>query len=247
MTHRNTAPTLILVAGHWLGSWAWNDVIQSLPAERVRALPLTLPGLDPADPHRATRDLDDQASAILAQIAGAGGSAEHPVYIAAHSGANAPVTLVLDRAPELVAGVIWVDSGPVGPDSAFAPELPAEVKELSLPPFEELAQQASLDGLSADALDRFRAGAVPQPGPAIRQRARLTNPARRAVPATFVCCSMSGDQILELAAAGHPMFAEVTDLKHPTFVDLPTGHWPMWSRPRELAAAIEQAVRGKSR
>jgi hypothetical protein len=22
------------------------------------------------------------------------------------------------------------------------------------------------------------------------------------------------------------------------FLDLPTGHWPMWSRPRELAALI---------
>ncbi|GAA2841361.1 alpha/beta hydrolase family protein [Leucobacter komagatae] len=246
MTHRNTAPTLILVAGHWLGSWAWADVILNLPTERVRALPLTLPGLDPTDPDRATRDLDDQAAAILDHISGAGGSAESPVFIAAHSGANAPVTLVLDRAPELVAGVVWVDSGPIGHDSAFAPDLPAEVAELPLPPVEELTQQASLDGLSAEALDRFRARAVPQPGPAVRQRARLTNPARRAVPATFVCCSISGDQIRELAAAGHPMFAEVAELKHPTFVDLPTGHWPMWSRPRELAAAIEQTVRGKS-
>jgi hypothetical protein len=38
------------------------------------------------------------------------------------------------------------------------------------------------------------------------------------------------------------MFAEVTRLEHLDVVDLPTGHWPMWSRPADLAETIRAAV-----
>ena len=30
----------------------------------------------------------------------------------------------------------------------------------------------------------------------------------------------------------------LADLRDVTYVDLPTSHWPMWSRPDELAAVI---------
>jgi hypothetical protein len=38
------------------------------------------------------------------------------------------------------------------------------------------------------------------------------------------------------------MFAEVANLEHVDIVDLPTGHWPMWSRPRDLAEVIRSAA-----
>ncbi|MBD4631878.1 alpha/beta hydrolase, partial [Xanthomonas citri pv. citri] len=31
-----------------------------------------------------------------------------------------------------------------------------------------------------------------------------------------------------------------------TAMDLPTGHWPMWSRPQELAEAIREAATSTS-
>ena len=37
------------------------------------------------------------------------------------------------------------------------------------------------------------------------------------------------------------MFAEVANLTNVGFVDLPTGHWPMWSRPNDLAHVIADA------
>jgi hypothetical protein len=46
---------------------------------------------------------------------------------------------------------------------------------------------------------------------------------------------MPSSQVLGLVKAGHPMFAEVANLKSVRWVDLPTGHWPMWSRPADLA------------
>lgn len=242
MTTDTRNPTIILIAGHWLGAWAWDEVQEGLTGNGQDAIAITLPGLDAHDPERSSRTLDDQAAAIEDAMARAGASAERPVVLVGHSGANAPLSIVLDRHPELIRRIVWVDSGPVAPGSVFAPELPDTVEELPLPPFEALGEQASLEGLSADVLERFRARAVPEPGPVLRQPVELTNDARRRVPTTLVCCSIPSAQLLELAHAGHPMFAEVDALDDLEVIDLPTGHWPMWSRPADLATTIGSAA-----
>lgn len=237
-----SSPTTILIAGHWLGAWAWDEVLEHLTADDWRVIPMTLPGLDARDPERSSRTLDDQAAAIEQTMARAGVSEDRPAVLVAHSGANAPVSLVLDRHPELVRRVVWVDSGPVAPGGAFAPDAPGTLQELPLPPFDVLGEQASLEGLSPEVLERFRARAVPEPGPVLRQPVELTNDARRGVATTLVCCSIPSAQVLELVRAGHPVFAEVADLEQLDVIDLPTGHWPMWSRPRDLADAIRSAA-----
>lgn len=235
MATTQSSPTILLIAGHWLGAWAWDDVLDHLKPDHPRVIAMTLPGLEAQDPERATKDIDAQAEAILDAIHQHG---NEPVVLVAHSGANAPVSLVMDRRPELVRRVVWVDSGPVASGSVFAADFPEEAEELPLPPFDALAQQASLEGLSAEVLQQFRARAVPEPGPVLRQPVELTNDARRKVRTTLVCCSISGARVLELAHGGHPMFAEVSNLQHLNVVDLPTGHWPMWSSPRVLARII---------
>lgn len=238
----NSSPTIVLIAGHWLGAWAWDDVLEHLETSHSRAIAITLPGLDRDDPARSTRTLEDQAEAIGDVLARLDVSADQPAMLVAHSGANAPVSLVLDRHPELVHRVVWVDSGPVAPGSAFAPDLPEGLEELPLPPFDVLAQQAGLDGLSAEVLERFRARAVPEPGPVLRQIVELTNDVRNTVPTTLVCCSIPSAQVLDMARGGHPMFAEVANLETLDVIDLPTGHWPMWSRAGDLAEVIWSAA-----
>jgi pimeloyl-ACP methyl ester carboxylesterase len=244
MTTTTSTPTILLIPGHWLGAWAWDDVLEHLETDHARPVAMTLPGLDGDDPERAEKTLEDQVAAVLDVITGPGASDDEPVTLVAHSGANAPVSLVLDRHPELVHRVVWVDSGPVATGSVFAPDLPEAVEELPLPSLEVLAQQASLEGLSAEVLERFRARAVPEPGPVLRQPVELTNDARHKVPTTLVCCSIPSAQVLELARGGHPMFADVANLAHLDVIDLPTGHWPMWSRPRDLAQVIQSAASG---
>ncbi len=244
MTTTTSTPTILLISGHWLGAWAWDEVLEHLETDHARPVAMTLPGLDGDDPERAERTLEDQVAAVLDVITGPGASDDEPVTLVAHSGANAPVSLVLDRHPELVHRVVWVDSGPVATGSVFAPDLPEAVEELPLPSLEVLAQQASLEGLSAEVLERFRARAVPEPGPVLRQPVELTNDARHKVPTTLVCCSIPSAQVLELARGGHAMFADVANLAHLDVIDLPTGHWPMWSRPRDLAQVIQSAASG---
>lgn len=231
MRTKTSNSTILLIPGHWLGAWAWDEVLEHLRSSGHRAIPLTLPGLDETDTNRMARTLDEQAAAIEQAARASSG----PVVAVAHSGANAPVSLVLDRHPELFSRVIWVDSGPATPGVAFAPDFPEDMEGLALPPFEMLGEQASIEGLNADQLERFRKRAVSEPGTVLRQIVQLTNDARFDVPATFVCCSLPSSQVLELVKAGHPMFAEVANLKSVEYVDLPTGHWPMWSRPADLA------------
>lgn len=233
-----TPPVIILVAGHWLGAWAWDEVAEQLTSNGMQAIPITLPGLDDQDPQRANRTLEEQVAAIQSVVDAQGGN----VVLVAHSGANAPVSVVIDRHPELIQRVVWVDSGPVLPGSVFAPDLPESVAEVPLPSFEELGQQASLKGLSAEHLQRFREKAVAEPGPVMRAAVELTNNDRFSVPTTMVCCSIPSEQVLELAEEGHAMFAEVARLDHIDVIDLPTGHWPMWSRPDALAEVIGHAA-----
>lgn len=224
-----TSP-FVLVGGYWLGSWAWERVTPSLTAAGHPVDALTLPGLESEDADRSRVGLEDHIDAVAAAVRHAGPA----TVLVAHSGAGKIVTGVLDRDPRAVARVVYVDSGPAA--DGLAEELPSGVTELPLPPWSEL--RASLDGLAADDLADFRRRAVPQPANVVRQPLRLTDPARREVPATLVCCSFSASAVRELATAGNPMFAEVAALTDAVWVDLPTGHWPMWSRPADLAEVL---------
>jgi pimeloyl-ACP methyl ester carboxylesterase len=228
--------TFVLVPGFWLGGWAWDGVADRLRAAGHRAVPVTLPGLDPDDPQRATATVADQADHLRAVVAEQPG----PVALVAHSGANLPTSVLLDREPTAVAQVIYVDSGPAADGAGFDPSVPAELAELPLPPFDQL--RASLDGLDDDTLRTFRERSVPEPGAVVRDPVRLTNDARRDVPTTIVACSYPSEVMLKLAREGNPMMAETATLRALEVVDLPTGHWPMWSRPADLADALTAAV-----
>lgn len=231
-------PHILLVPGHWLGAWAWDEVAEHLNSTGARTTALTLPGLDPQDDQRTTRSLEEQADAISDILHELGGD----VVVVGHSGANGPVSLAVDRHPALVRRLVWVDSGPMGDGGAFAPDLPEAVAELPPPDFDTLGRQASLEGLNDEHRARFRARAVPEPARVARAGVELSHDARHDVPTTVICCSMPSTQVLALAAAGHPMFSAVAQLSNLTVVDLPTGHWPMWSQPEELADAILAAA-----
>lgn len=240
-------PAIILVPGHWLGAWAWDDVVARLAELGCPTHPLTLPGLDPDDPGRAARTIAEQAAAVVSAMREAHARTDQRVVMVGHSGANTPVSVALDRHPELVGRVVWVDSGPVADGAVFAPDLDKDLVELPLPAFDVLGRHASLDGLDADTLDRFRRRAVPEPGPVVTAPVHLTDDARRDVPTTLVCCSIPSDQVMAMAAEGHPMMAEAATLRDVSTVDLPTGHWPMWSRAQDLADVISTAASASRR
>jgi hypothetical protein len=119
--------------------------------------------------------------------------------------------------------------------------------EVPLPSWQELEEDgSSLEGLTQEQLETFRRRAVPEPGAALREGPELTNDARLDVPSTVMCTSMTSEQIKGAVEEGYACIAGLADLRDVTYVDLPTSHWPMWSRPQELAAVIGNVAHGAS-
>lgn len=42
---------------------------------------------------------------------------------------------------------------------------------------------------------------------------------------------------------GHPYGAELSKIRDVDYVDLPTGHWPQFTRPHDLGRAIVDSLR----
>lgn len=225
-----TTPPIILVPGFWLGAWAWDEVAGLLRADGHDVTALTLPGLESVDTDRSSIMLADHVDAIAAAVEAAG----RPVVLAVHSGAGAPGYAVTDRIPERIAAMVYVDTGPA--KGALDPDFEGIEKPLSSR--EQLAEDENLEGLSEEQLETFRQRAVPQPGSALRDAAELTNDARLDVPSTVVCTGYTSEEYQEALKEGYSFLAGLTELRDITWIDLPTSHWPMWSRPRELAAII---------
>ena len=105
--------------------------------------------------------------------------------------------------------------------------------------FEDLegVMGASLEGLGPDERARMRARAVAQPVRTWTQPLTLENPARDQLPKAQISCSIPLAQVKEMIAAGHPWFAELAGPQW-SLLELPTGHWPMFSVPGPLAALL---------
>ncbi|MCC6188803.1 MAG: hypothetical protein IT318_07190 [Anaerolineales bacterium] len=78
------------------------------------------------------------------------------------------------------------------------------------------------------------ARAAAQPYGTLTQPVRLTNPAREALPKTAIWRSLTLAQVQELIEDYPAVCSELTKPGWQV-LELPTGHWPMFSRPRDLA------------
>jgi pimeloyl-ACP methyl ester carboxylesterase len=224
-----TAP-IVLVPGFWLGAWAWDEVAAALRTDGHRVTAVTLPGLESADADRSAITFTDHVDAICNAVTAAG----RPVVLAVHSGAGAPGYAVTDRIPKQLAAIVYVDTGP----AKGALDADFDGVEKPMPTLEKLAADENLDGLTKDQLETFRRRAVPEPGAALRGTATLTNDARLDVPSTVVCTGYTSAQYKDAVKEGQAWLGGLAELRNVTWVDLPTSHWPMWSRPKELAKII---------
>jgi len=225
----SSAP-IVLVPGFWLGAWAWDEVAAALRADGHDVTALTLPGLESADADRSAITMSDHVDAICEAVEAAGA----PVVLAVHSGAGAPGYAVTDRIPEQIAAMVYVDTGAA--KGALDPEFDAV--EHPLPAPDELAESENLDGLSEEQLATFRQRAIPQPGAALRDAHAFTNDARLDVTSTVICTGFTSEQYKDAMKEGYSFIAGLAELRDVTWIDLPTSHWPMWSRPTELAKII---------
>ncbi len=228
---RGTSAPIILVPGFWLGAWAWDEVAEGLRADGHDVTPITLPGLDSVDTDRSGITFADHVDAIVEAVE----ANVSPVVLAVHSASGFSGYAASDRVPEKIAAMVYVDTAPG--KGALDPDFDGDEKPMV---WEEVAEEENLDGLSEQQLETFRQRAVPVPGSLIRESVELTNEARRDIPSVLICTGFTGEQY-QTYAREHPdwaFLAGIPELRNTTWIDLPTSHWPMWSRPRELAEII---------
>lgn len=232
MTSQTDRVRIVLVPGFWLGAWAWDDVAERLRAAGHDVVALTLPGLEPgADAAAVT--LEGHVAAILDAIG------DGPAVLVSHSGSAAAATIAIDRAPDAVRHVVWVDTSPVADGSAMDADLEGEGFPLDAAWDEEL-EGGSMRDLTDAQLATFRERAVLEPAAILRTPAELRDARRLDVPQTLVATAFSSEDYRSYAEQGAPFLAGLGEQRALTFVDLPTGHWPMWSKPAELAAIIAE-------
>jgi pimeloyl-ACP methyl ester carboxylesterase len=224
-----TTTPIVLVPGFWLGAWAWDEVAGALRADGHDVTALTLPGLESADADRSSIMLADHVDAICKAVQAAG----PPVVLAVHSASGFSGYAASDRIPEQIAAMVYVDTAPG--KGALDPGF--EGSELPMK-WESIEAEENLDGLSEEQKETFRQRAVPVPGGVLREGVELTNDARCDIPSTIICTGFTSEQYKEAATEGHSFLAGLPELRNITWIDMPTSHWPMWSKPQETAAII---------
>ena len=225
---------IVLVPGFWLGAWAWDEVASLLRADGHEVNALTLPGLESPDADRSQIGLSDHVEAISEAVSAAG----RPVVLAVHSGTGGAGYAASDRVPEQIAAMVYVDSGAA--NDAIDPGFEGDERPLV---WKEIEAEENLDGLSEAQLETFRQRAVPEPAGVFRDAPNLTNDARRDVPSVAICTGYSSDDYKAAVKEGYAWLGGFGELHDLTWVDLPTSHWPMWSKPKELAEIISDVAR----
>jgi pimeloyl-ACP methyl ester carboxylesterase len=237
--------TYVLIGGAWIGAWAWQITSRALRARGHDVYPATLTGLaERVHLVRPETDLDTHLADVINLLQYEDLSR---VVLVGHSYAGIVAEGVADRAPERLASVVYVDSGPLGdgvahidlyppPVRAALEETVATAGEGSLLPFpgiEALGQQASLTGLDDAARTLLASRATPHPFRTYLQPLQLSRPGGGGYEKVVIACA----DFRALRDAGVP---QITALSGPgwRWLDLDTGHWPMLSAPEALAAHL---------
>jgi pimeloyl-ACP methyl ester carboxylesterase len=247
----------VLVGGGWLGGWCWQPVARRLREEGHDAYPATLTGLGERV-HLASPEVDLETH-ITDVVNLIGFEDLREVVLLGHSYAGVVVTGAADRVPERISQLVYLDTGPIPDGTALIDSFPPEVREhverqvealgggwrFPVPPQDELATFGSLEGLDDTRLESMRSRAVDQPFGTFTQPLRLENHARAELPKVGILCSFSLEEVRAIIDSGNPVFREMASPSW-RFVELPTGHYPMFSRPEDLASVLLDISSGTS-
>ncbi|MET8121964.1 alpha/beta hydrolase [Micromonospora sp. NPDC005189] len=222
----------VLVAGAWLGSWAWDEVVPPLRAAGHGAHPLSLSGLAekrgaPAGQQTHVQDIVDEIERRDLR----------DVVLVGHSYAGIPVGQAAERIGDRLTRVVFVDSEVPVDGGSFASgwwQGPAAFEALiadnggDWPPL----GAADLDGqgLTDAQITRLIEGSTPHPGATLTEPAMLTRPLGE-LPATYIKCLLDGPEPNETVA-------KLLTSEHWRLITMATGHWPMFSQPTELARLL---------
>src|SRR4051794_39740273 len=231
---------IILIPGFWLDGSSWDEVVPTLEEAGHRTHPLTLPGMESRDADRSAITLRDHVDAVVAAIDSLD-PADGGVVLVGHSGGGAIAHAAVDARPDRVAHVVYVDSGPLGDGGVINDELPAQNGEIPLPEW-SLFEDEDLVDLDDELRAAFRERAIPTPVHVASDPQQLSDERRYDVPVTVIACEFPSAMLREWMEQGHPYVRELARIHDVGYIDLPTGHWPQFTRPKELGRAIVASV-----
>ena len=110
-----------------------------------------------------------------------------------------------------------------------------------MPPWEFFEDDDLID-LDERMWTAFRARAIPEPAAVTSDQQHLMDERRYDVPVTVIACEFPSALLRDAISAGQPFVAELGRIRDVEYVDLPTGHWPQFTKPVELADAILASV-----
>jgi pimeloyl-ACP methyl ester carboxylesterase len=233
---------IILIPGLWLDGSSWDQVVPALTRAGHSVRALTLPGLSAAAADRSAIGLADHVRAVADAI-DATSPAAGKVALVGHSAGAAIGYAAVDQRPERVSRLICVGGFPVADGSPIADGFPASNGEVPLPDWSAF-DDADLVDLDDTARAAFRARAIPSPARVTSEPQRLSDERRYAVPVTTICTEFRSEMLMGWIETGAPPVQEYTKIREVDFVDLPTGHWPQFTRPEALATAILTSLDG---
>ncbi|MGN6427715.1 MAG: alpha/beta fold hydrolase [Leifsonia sp.] len=222
---------IVLVPGYWLTANVWQGVVPALEAAGHHAHPVT----------RTGEDVPAQIAAIVAAVDGIGDPAERDVVLVGHSAGGPLADGVLDARPDRVSRIVFVDSAPLSPGGVVPSGLEPVDGVVPLPDWDDF-EDADLMDLTDEQREAMRRDAVAEPGGVVTGAIELRDERRRQVPATVVACEFTGADLRRWVAAGEDFCKELGELADWEVVELPTGHWPMLTRPAELGAILAEAA-----
>lgn len=241
--------SFVLVPGYWLGGWAWKAVTDVLRDKGHTVYPVTLTGLgERVHLGSAQTNLSTHVADVINLVKY---EELDDVYLVGHSYGGVVIAQVADAIPEKIAKLIYVDSAPLPDgtaqiDFSEPEELAAYEKsvaekgdgwQLPLPSWKELDQGDNLKDLTTKNKKYIEKLATPQPFNVSRQKLSLKNKARLKLPKVVILTTFTAAQAKEMIDSGNPLFKELADPAL-IFVELPTGHYPMFTRPAELTEIL---------
>ncbi|MGW7256735.1 alpha/beta fold hydrolase [Streptomyces sp. NPDC054834] len=224
----------VLVAGAWLGAWAWDEVAVELRAAGHEVHALTLSGLAekkdlPAGQQIHVQDIVDEVERLDLR----------DVVLVGHSYSGVPVGQAAERIGERLRRVVFVDSNVPADGESFLGGFPSDHIRQALdahdgvwPPLPPAAYAGQ--DLTDEQIRRMITEGTPHPGTTLTEPAVLKRPLGE-LPATYIKCVRDGRAPL-------PAVAELLKSGHWEPAELDTGHWPMFSRPRELARILRESA-----
>lgn len=233
---------IVLIPGLWLDGSSWDQVVPTLEQAGHRAHPLTLPGMESRDADRSEITLRDHVDAVVQAIDSFDPADGKPVLIG-HSAGGAIAHAAVDARPDRVARVVYVGGFPTGDGDAVADGYAVENGEVPLPDWSDFEDEDLAD-LDDEARAKFRERAIPSPEHVTRDPQQLFDERRHDVPVTVISTEFSSEMLREWIAQALAPVREFTKIRDVEYVDLPTGHWPQFTRPEELGRAILASIGG---